>query len=168
MRVLIMIDMQKGAALSRYHGRYLNRWWWQRMTQVQANVMRLSGRVDKILSVTDRRFRISSHFDLFDGVKGLAARSTRVWKGQDSGANEVLPHISLDDELIVSGMNTDACVIRTVRALRKLGFTRITVAGDACWTAYAARDTRPHHQALSRMRKIADVQVATTAHLCAA
>lgn len=77
-----------------------------------------------------------------------------------------MPYISQDDVLIVCGMNTDACVIRTVRDLRLMGFT-VIVAGDACWTAYAARNTRPHHHALNRMRGIDGVCVTTTASLIA-
>ena len=68
----------------------------------------------------------------------------RVAKGQDDGSREIANIIRipnnkrralLSNNLRICGVNTDACVQRTVEALiRHYGIKTVSVIADACWT----------------------------------
>ncbi len=150
---LLIVDMQEGAALSRYHGNYLNRRWWKRHGSVANNIQKLSGEVSATVFISDTRFRIKDHMKIVEPLRTLASHSRQFFKGKDDGSDVLEANLDAGHKILVVGMNTDACVLRTARGLLRKGFN-VAVIGDACWTAYAAKSTQPHHDALHRLRKM--------------
>ena len=150
-KVLVVIDMQTGTTQSRYHGKYLNRKWWKRHSTVVSNILKLATRVDKVIFVIITSFRNKRFLMPIDELASLALGSQIVFKFDDDGSDEIAPYLSLDDNVILCGMNTDACVIRTSRGLQKKDF-KVSIVGDACWTVYSSQSPRSHNNAISRMR----------------
>ncbi|MBI1327629.1 MAG: isochorismatase family protein [Alphaproteobacteria bacterium] len=164
-KTLLVVDMEEGAALGRYHGNYLNRRWWERHAQVVENIRSLSEVFDEVVFVTDTRFRKKSHMRIVTPLRSLAQKSRQYLKRQDDGATVLADKLDPANEVMIVGMNTDACILRTARGLLQHGFN-VLVVGDACWTAYAAKSTQPHHRALNRIRNMG-IGVSNTQKLCA-
>jgi hypothetical protein len=64
-----------------------------------------------------------------------------VTKEHDDGSYAIVPHLVgkklIRNNLRICGINTDACVCRTVRGLRKrLPNSNIVVVENACWSSY--------------------------------
>jgi len=164
-RVLVIIDMEEGAARSRYHDLYLNRRWWARHEEVCGKILAIASRFERVIMVVDTTFRNPRHQEIVPPLQPLLERAELVNKGQDDGSAEVAALLSGNDRLYVCGMNTDACVLRTARGLSRKGFD-ITVLSDASWTVYSARLDRfgkSHRDALSRMRRFYGIKVADSA-----
>jgi nicotinamidase-related amidase len=91
-------------------------------------------------------------------VQDVAANYTRCWtvyKRYDSGAREVehaLSENKLPNNLRVCGVNTSACVSRTVFQLR---VPKIEVVDDGCWCVSA----RSHREGLASMRGQSNVWI---------
>lgn len=163
--VLLVVDMQRGAAEGRYHGQYLNRRWWERYSIMMQNILRLSERVSETVFVTDTRFRKVEHLDIVQPLHSLSETSAQFFKRMDDGSAAVGNFLDTDSRILVVGMNTNACVLRTARGLLKRDFN-VAVVGDACWTAYASKSAQPHHDGLRSVRR-SGIPVFKTQDICA-
>ena len=156
-KILVVIDMQRGTTESRYHEQYLNQRWRQRYSLVINNIRSLINRVDTVIFLIHTDFREREHLEIIRELRDVAKNRPVVFKNQDDGSEVLSAYLAahglMKGRLLLCGMNTDACVLRTVRGLVKKGF-RPVVVGDACWTVYASRSTGPHHDALSRIREL--------------
>lgn len=162
-RVLVVVDMQTGTTLSRYHRRYLNRAWWARHALVVANIRILAEKMPVIFQIHTNFRQLEKHIGVIAPLKELAAKWPIVYKDQDDGSLELIPHIPLQTHIYICGMNTDACVVRTVLGLRKKGYT-VTVVGDACWTVYDSKRD-PSHRKTLRWMKNKKIPVVNTARV---
>ena len=160
-RMLVVIDMQEGAANGGYHRRYLNKRWWQRHADVVAKIQILSNKMATVFQV-HTGFRKREFIEVIPELKPLAQKTRVLFKNQDDGSQKLAGFIAQDTHIYLCGMNTDACVLRTARGLRSKRRT-VTVVGDACWTVYANKSLTPHHQALNSLRKSGIPVVKTSA-----
>ncbi len=150
-RVLVVVDMQEGATHSRYHRQYLNREWWKRHAKVVANIRKLAEKMEVIFQV-HTGFRKKGHLNIISGLRDVASGKLVIYKNEDDGSSTLAVQLSRDVHIFACGMNTDACVLKTVGGLKSLGFN-VTVVGDACWTAYASKSAHPHDNALRTIRR---------------
>lgn len=150
-RILVVIDMQEGAAKGKYHGRYLDQRWWERHAMVVARIKALSQKMETLFQVhTD--FRRTQYLEVIPQLKDIAQKGLVVFKKQDDGSDVLATRLANDTHIYICGMNTDACILRTARGLKAKGYA-VTVVGDACWTVYASESARSHHQALNALRR---------------
>ncbi|MEK7089211.1 MAG: isochorismatase family protein [Patescibacteria group bacterium] len=151
-RILVVIDMQKGAAQGGYHGRYLNKKWWKQHEAVVARIRVLSKKMETIFQIhTD--FRKKKFLEVVTGLASIAQNSRVIFKGEDDGSAGLAEIISKDTHIYVCGMNTDACIQQTVRGLKARGYYTVTVVGDACWTVYASDSPESHVRALRMLQR---------------
>ena len=164
-RILVIVDMIRGAAEGKYHGQDLNCTWWRRHARVTANIRILAKKVPDIIFVIDTTFRKKEHREIIGVLSNLISNAVIVFKDQDDGSDIIRAHLErenlMDSWLVVCGMNTDACVLRTARGLHRKGLDTV-VMGDACWTVYASKSSKPHNDALSRMRRTYGISVRET------
>ena len=164
-KILVIVDMIRGAAESRYHRQYLNRKWWKRHADTVANIRILARTIPEIIFVIDTTCRKEVHHEVIDGLGDLTLNAALLFKNQGDGSEVIMAYLERNNltnhQLIVCGMNTDACVIRTARGLHRRGLNTVVV-GDACWTVYASKSSRTHHNALSRMRRTYGMSVVQT------
>lgn len=163
-KVLVVVDVQNGAVLGGYHGRYLNRKWWRRFASMISNVRHLCTKFRRVIFVTHTGFRKKEFLEIVDELSDHASVALRVFKSEDDGSDVLAPHVSIRDKIYVCGMNTDACVLRTARGLLKRGYW-VTVVGDACWSVYAAKSSKSHHDALFRLRSTYDIPTPLTSQI---
>ena len=150
-RILVVIDMQKGTTLGGYFGQYLNLKWWKRYRNVIARIKTLTEQMDTIFQV-HTGFRREEFLEVIPELESIAKQASPVLKNQDDGSLELARIIPRGTHIYVCGMNSDACVIRTVRGLVAKGYT-VTVVGDACWSVYASPSPKEHWNALRAMRR---------------
>ena len=86
-----------------------------------------------------------------------------VWKSTDSGANEVYNALFSPQNIKVCGVNTDACVLRTVTDLSKIYFRdrryndkHIRILEHACWSVTGEAG---HMKGINLMRKNENVKL---------
>lgn len=163
-RALVVIDIQNGTVAGRYHGRYLNRRWRRRYAAVLSNIRHLCGRFTRIIFVTHTDFRKSEYREVIDELSDEASVALRIFKDMDDGSAVLASHLRKTNLVYVCGMNTEACVLLTARGLSKKGFS-VRVVGDACWSVYASRDPRSHHDALYRLRSRYGISTLQTSHV---
>lgn len=161
MKVLIVIDMQVGTTQGSYHKQYLNKKWWKRYDETVSNIQTLVAKADRVIFVALTCFRKKSYFKIIKELKPFLKDHEFISKRYDDGSDEVAAIVSKKDKMFVCGMNTNACVIRTVRGLKKQGF-KITIIGDACWTVYGAKSPKSHNDILSNARRLKNIDVIKT------
>ncbi len=150
-RILVVIDMQEGTTRGGYFDLYLDLKWWKRYKKVVARIKTLTQRMDSLFQI-HTGFRQSEFLGVIPELKSIATNVSVIFKRQDDGSLELSCVIPKKTHIYVCGMNSDACVIRTVRGLAAKGYT-VTVVGDACWSVYAATSPNPHWNALRAMRR---------------
>lgn len=113
--------MKRGAAEGRYRRWYLNRRWWRRHADTVANIRILARKIPEIIFVIDITFRKKEHLKVIDGLRNLAPRAILVFKDKTDGSDAISAYIKknrlINFQLVVCGMNTDACVLKTARNL---------------------------------------------------
>jgi len=88
-KVLVIVDMERGAAEGRYHRRYFNRRWWKRHTDTVANVRILARKIPEIIFVIDTTFRKKEHLEIIDGLRDLSAGAALVFKDKTDGSDVI-------------------------------------------------------------------------------
>jgi len=167
--LLVVIDMEEGAARGRYHNNYLNQRWWERHRQVVNNILKVGSQFSNIIFVVDASFYNRNNLKILAELRPLAARARLVFKKKNDGSDAMESLLIPGQVIYGCGMNTCACVTDTLKGLRELGFAS-KVIGDACWDVYSGRLAqfgKVHTDALSRLRRRHAISSVMTAELCA-